>query len=722
MKICSACGLCYDDPVANCSVEDHGVLTKSKNGDCLMVKGYKIISEIKSDFPFKFYKAAHLASEKTVLIKFIKFDSSERSGDQPEAEINKISQINHPNLARVFEFGKIGDDEFYVVSEEIPGQSLREFLENKSPLPERRAIKIARQLAEALEVLHEAGAIHRAVNPSNIYFADEENADFSVKLQNYDFGGIEQKIIAAGANGIDAKTEIYRFFSPEQFTGETVDFKSDLYSLGVVFYELLLGRSPYKFLSPQAISKYVFNEKDVEKLHYDLRALLAYTLKQSLQQRLNLRPPTTNNLSRQFRHLELVAAPPTMGMQEKQANRNKPKQIIKAAPPQKIIAAEETTAQPEIIATPEIMVQPEIIATPEIIENEISAREVVAPATEFAPVLSTEEKAIPMPEFTAGLSANEDVSGEESFETNLETPELSEPSIQTQTENAVEKSSAVEEPEIEYSRETTKLEKNYLNDAAVNFNTTDLSEFEAAFDNIHVTNRDRDEAEKYLPQVFEYEEPEFVEEPPKTEPAPREPQTKDPFISYAAPRRSAFKKTYAYAAAVIVLLVCGGLVAANFWQSRSGQTSAQTAPQKTDKIINVEKKEPLAEPEKIKETVEIAEETAPLPQFDAEQIDDVSTTEEIAVKPVSNKPVQNETAVKIENKPAPLIKEKPSEKTTAPKALKTEPVKKQEKTQPVNIEDIRTTKVIVVGKTKPPVKKTDATGRPRVVTTAPSGN
>lgn len=701
MNICSVCGLCFDDSVTKCTVEDHGSLTKSRRGDRLSVKGYKINSEIKSDFPFKLYKATHLSSEKNVLIKFLRLDSPGQFDDKLQSELKTISEINHPNLARIFEFDKI-DDEFYIVLEDIPGQNLREFLEEKSPLRERHAIKIARQIAEGLEVLHEAGAIHRAVNPSNIYFTASDNSDFSVKLQNYDFGGIEQKIVADGANKIDAKTEIFRFFSPEQFTTETLDFRSDLYSLAVVFYEMLLGRSPYEILSPQAISKHVFNENDVEKLHFDLRALLAYTLKQSLQHRLNLRPPTTNNLARQFRHLELIATPPTIGLQEKQAKRNKPKQTIKVSQPQETFVAEEK------------------IATVEIIENEISAEENIVPIIETAPEFLTEEKAIPMPEFTGGLSAAENLSFETFVQNKVESPEVSEPSIETKTETFNEKITEIEEPEIYISRETTKLEKQVSDKAFVNFNTTDLSEFEKAFDNIHITNTD-EEPEKFLSEVFEYEEPEFVEERPKAKSA-NEGQATNSFISYAAPRQSAFKKTYIYAAAIIVLLVFGGLFAANFWQSRSNQTAAQTAPQKAAKPLSAEKKEPVAQPEKIKETAEITEETAPLPQFDGQQTNEISNAEEITVKTDFNKPAQNETAVKTETRAAPIVKEKIAEKPNAGKVSKTEPVKKQAKTQTVKIEDIRTTKVIIVGKTKPSGKKNDATSRPRVVTTAPSGN
>lgn len=708
MNICSVCGLCYDDSVTNCTVKDHGSLTESKQGDCFSVKGYKINSEIKSDFPHKIYQATHLSSEKNVLIKFIETDSFD---DKLQAEIKAVSQINHPNLARVFEFGKFNDNEIYIVLEEIPGQSLREFLEQKSPLPERHAIKIARQIAEGLEVLHEAGAVHRSVNPSNIYFANADNSDFSVKLQNYDFGGIEQKIIAGGANGIDAKTEIFRFFSPEQFTDDAIDFKSDLYSLAVVFYEMLLGRSPYDFVSPQAISKHVFNENDVEKLHYDLRALLAYTLKQSLQHRLNLRPPTTNNLARQYRHLELVAVPPAMGMQEKQANRNKAKKTVNIAQLEKIVAAEEKLPVFEIV-------EKEIL--PE--ENIVPVEENIAPVIETAPEILPEEKAIPMPDFTGGLSLTaEENSYVTPVENKIETPEVFEPSIETKTETVNEIPTGIEDPEIYVSRETTKLEKEVSDKAYVNFNTTDLSEFEKAFDSIHITNRDDEEPAQVLSEVFEYEEPEFIEEQPDAK-NENERQPTDSYISYAAPRQPSFNKNYIYIAAALVLFIVGGLFAASFWQSRSSQTAAQTAPQKEKKALSAEKKEPIVEPEKGKETAEITEESATLPQFDGQPTNEISTAEEVTAKPILNKPAQSETAVKVENKTAPIVKDKIGNPVKENKTLKSEPVKKQEKNQTVKMEDIQKTTVIVVGKTKPSGKKNDTTGRPRVVPTSPSGN
>lgn len=684
-----------------------------------MFKGYKINSEIKSDFPFKLYKATHLSSEKSVLIKFLKLDSPEQFENELQSNLNAVSQINHPNLARIFEFGKIDDTEIYIVSEEISGQSLREFLEIKSPLLERHAIKIARQIAEGLEVLHENDVIHRAVNPSNIYFANAENTDFSVKLQNYDFGGIEQKAVVRGAIGIDAKTEIFRFFSPEQFTGETLDFKSDLYSLAVVFYEMLLGRSPYDFLSPQAISKYVFDENDVDKLHFDLRALLAYTLKQSLQHRLNLRPPTTNNLARQYRHLELIATPPTIGLQEKQANRNKPKRIINVPQPEKSFVAEEKIAKPEIIET-EISAAENIIPAPKFAEKVLTEENNI-PTPTFIEETPATENIIPMPEFVEDIPATEENFDLQNIETDLKEAEVFEAPAETKPEIAAAKFVEIEESKNQISEEINIFDEQKSVHKFINFDTTDLTEFEMAFDNIHITNKDDEDPETSLSEIFEYEDSEFVEEELNAKPA-RERQAMNSFISYAAPRSSAFKKSYVYIAGAIVLFLFSGLIAVSLWQSQSDKTSAQTPPQKVVKPEKVEKKEVVVVPETIKETAEITDEPPALPQYDGRQNEEILQTDEMPVKIRSNKIPQNQPVLKTENKPVPAIKEKSADVAAENKSVKESPVKKQEKPKTQSIQDIRTTTVIVVGKTKPTVKKTDGTNRPRIVTTSPSGN
>lgn len=688
MNICSVCRRCYDDSAANCDAGDHGDLIKARRGDCLVVKGCKIVSRIESDLPVELYNAVHISSGKTVLIKFIEAGSAGISHADLRNEIQSVADINHPNLARVFEFGEINESEFYVVLEDVSGQNLRDYLKENSPLRENCSIKIARQIAEGLESLHDAGAIHRAVSPSNIYFANPGDSGFSVKLQNYDFGGIAQKIVSGGANGIDARTEILRYFSPEQFTAEKIDFKSDLYSLAVVFYEMLLGRSPYNSLNPQAISEYVFNERDTDKLHYDLRALIAYTLKQSLQHRTNLRPPTTNNLSRQLRHLELTAAPLFIGLPERA--KKKQKQILNVSQTDK----------------PKISVPGKKITHRRGVEGKVSEKKTIVPA-----VYSVRE-----------ISAAEDILDLGNFETDLKESKAFEVPARKESEIVSAKFVENKEPAVRISSEVNKFDEQTSVHEFIKFDTTDLTEFESAFDNIFITNGNEDDKPAVSSyEVFQYKDPEFVQAQPKAEP-PNKRQAANSFVSSAAPRSSAFKKSYIYIAGIIALFILSGFAAINLWQSRDDKNSTQTSSQKVIKSENTEKKDNIVSaPEPIKETARITEEPAAAPsQYEGRQSKEIFKTDETFAESRSNKIPQTQPALKVENKPAPSVKEKVA--AVKNKSANEPTFKKREKTRTIDIRDIQTTTVIVVGRDKPIIKKADAPNKPRSANNASSEN
>ncbi|NNF00590.1 MAG: protein kinase [Pyrinomonadaceae bacterium] len=304
MKFCSVCHACYDDSIAVCNVEGHPALAHARDGNCLSIEGYRFDSRFRSGSPVEIYKATHLASDKQVLIQF---NESDDSIEVLEEELREVSEATHPNLARVFEFGKVSKREFYTVLENPSGLSLRDCLDGASTLPEKKAIRVVRQISETLDALHLGGLVHRAVNPDNVFINDAESNDISAKLHGYDLAGAGQQKLISGSAGVDAKPELLRYFSPEQYREDAVDFRSDIYSLATVFYEMLLGHPTVDLINGGDISDYIFDESDVSALHPDLRALVAHTLRESLQRQPHLRPKTTNNLVRQLRHLEQIA-------------------------------------------------------------------------------------------------------------------------------------------------------------------------------------------------------------------------------------------------------------------------------------------------------------------------------------------------------------------------------------------------------------------------------
>jgi serine/threonine protein kinase len=158
-------------------------------------------------------------------------------------EARSAASLSHPHIVPVFDWGETGDGMYYIVMEYLPGGTLKDRITSKGALPARTAAAVALQVAEALQAAHEQGMIHRDIKPHNILITD------SGHVQVADFGIAR----AAEATTISDHGYIFgsaKYMSPEQAAGEQVGPASDLYSLGVVLYEMLTGRVPFEIETP----------------------------------------------------------------------------------------------------------------------------------------------------------------------------------------------------------------------------------------------------------------------------------------------------------------------------------------------------------------------------------------------------------------------------------------------------------------------------------------
>ncbi len=165
-------------------------------------------------------------------------------------EARTASALNHPNIVTIHEIGQV-EATHYMATEFIDGQTLRERLV-QGPVPPNEALEIARQVASALSVAHAAGIVHRDIKPENIMLRPDgyvKVLDFGIaKLTQQDSVGLEGRTQPGMILGTT------RYMSPEQARGQTVDARTDLWSLGVVLYEMLTGCPPFEGETPADVT------------------------------------------------------------------------------------------------------------------------------------------------------------------------------------------------------------------------------------------------------------------------------------------------------------------------------------------------------------------------------------------------------------------------------------------------------------------------------------
>jgi serine/threonine-protein kinase len=202
------------------------------------------------------YRAEHVHMRKTVALKVLhrELASVNEVVARFEREAIAAVRIEHPNVVAASDFGKLDDGSFYLVLEYVDGKSLRALLA-EGPLPTDRVVEIARQTALALSAAHAAEIVHRDLKPDNVMLLPEPDGTSRVKV--LDFGiarvSLPNAPDATHLTRVGVVMGTVAYMSPEQATGQTVDGRSDLYSLGVMMYEMIAGRQPFEAELPSQV-------------------------------------------------------------------------------------------------------------------------------------------------------------------------------------------------------------------------------------------------------------------------------------------------------------------------------------------------------------------------------------------------------------------------------------------------------------------------------------
>ena len=209
---------------------------------------YKILEMIGGGGMANVYLAHDMILDRDVAVKVLRLDfaNSEEFIRRFHREAQSATSLAHPNIVSIYD---VGEEEsiYYIVMEHVNGQTLKQYIQKNSPVPIEEALLIMEQITSAISHAHQNHIIHRDIKPQNILLDQRGN----VKITDF---GIAMALSATSITQTNSVLGSVHYLSPEQARGGVANHKSDIYSLGIVMFELLTGRLPFSGESAVSIA------------------------------------------------------------------------------------------------------------------------------------------------------------------------------------------------------------------------------------------------------------------------------------------------------------------------------------------------------------------------------------------------------------------------------------------------------------------------------------
>ena len=221
---------------------------------------YEIIKKIGVGGMATVYKAKCNILKRYVAVKVLRdeFTTDEEFIKRFNTEAQAAASLTHPNIVSIYDVGH-EDNIYYIVMELVQGKTLKDIINEDGALPWKWALNVSIQVASALEMAHKNNIVHRDIKPHNIIITEDGIAKVT------DFG-IAKAVSNSTITAFGTTIGSVHYFSPEHARGGYTDAKSDLYSLGVVMYEMLTGRVPFDADTPVSVALKHMQEKPVEPM------------------------------------------------------------------------------------------------------------------------------------------------------------------------------------------------------------------------------------------------------------------------------------------------------------------------------------------------------------------------------------------------------------------------------------------------------------------------